>query len=142
MANGVANSNHDPCTTVVGIGASAGGVKALGTLLEGLPSNTGVAFVIIVHLDPAVHSELPKILGAHTDMPVQAVTGDMPLEADHVYVIPPDRQLQITRNSISAAPFSEPRGQRAPIDSFFRSLATHHGDGFAVILTARWASNR
>jgi two-component system CheB/CheR fusion protein len=135
MANGAPNSNQVPCTTVVGIGASAGGVKALGTLLEGLPSDTGAAFVIIVHLDPGMHSELPKILAAHTDMPVQAVTGEMPLQTDHVYVIPPDRQLQINHETVSATAFSEPRGQRAPIDSFFRSLATHHGDGFAVILT-------
>src|SRR5215469_3290920 len=124
-----------PYTTVVGIGASAGGVKALGNLLEGLPSKTGAAFVVIVHLDPATRSELPRILAAHTEMPVIAVTSRSPLKPDHVYVISPDRKLQINQEEIAAIPFDEPRGQRAPIDSFFRSLATHHGDGFAVILT-------
>src|SRR5215469_16523271 len=124
-----------PYTTVVGIGASAGGVKALGNLLEGLPPKTGAAFVVIVHLDPATRSELPRILAAHTEMPVVAVTGRSPLRPDHVYVISPDRSLQINQEEIAALPFDEPRGQRAPIDSFFRSLATHHGDGFAVILT-------
>ena len=135
MANGDASSNQIPCTAVVGIGASAGGVRALGSLLEELPPRTGAAFVIIVHLDPRTHSELPEILATHTDMPVEAVTGQMPLRSDHVYVIPPDRQLQINQESISATPFKEPRGMRTPIDSFFRSLATHHGDGFALILT-------
>src|SRR5215469_18691639 len=124
-----------PSTTVVGIGASAGGVKALGNLLEGLPSKTGAAFVVIVHLDPATRSELPRILAAHTEMPVIAVTSRSPLKPDHVYVISPDRKLQINQEEIAALPFDEPRGQRAPIDSFFRSLASEHGDGFAVILT-------
>lgn len=127
--------SENPRTTVVGIGASAGGVRALGTLLEALPPKTDAAYVMIVHLDPRMHSELPKILAAHTQMVVEGVVGEMPLQPNRVYVIPPDRQLQITENSISATPFVEPRGQRAPIDSFFRSLATHHGDGFAVILT-------
>ena len=63
------------------------------------------------------------------------VLDTMPLKENCVYVIPPDRQLQIDDNEISAIPFEEPRGRRAPIDSFFRSLATEHGDGFAIILT-------
>jgi two-component system CheB/CheR fusion protein len=124
-----------PRTTVVGIGASAGGLKALQTLLENIPPKTDAAYVVIVHLAPEVHSDLPRILGAHTTMPVAAVTGAQPLETGHVYVIPPDRQLKITDSEIAATTFSEPRGQRAPIDTFFRSLAEQHGDGFAVILT-------
>src|SRR5262249_3380342 len=55
--------------------------------------------------------------------------------ADHVYVIPPDRRLHITDHEISARQFDEPRGHRAPIDLFFRSLSEQHGDGFAIILT-------
>src|SRR6185295_15649895 len=105
------------------------------TLLESLPADTGAAFAIIIHLDPRTHSELPKILAAHTRMPVAAAGAPTPLKANHVYVIPPDRQLQISDDSIAAVPFTEPRGRRAPIDSFFRSLASDHGDGFAVILT-------
>jgi two-component system CheB/CheR fusion protein len=68
-------------------------------------------------------------------MPVVQVRGKEKLEANHVYVIPPDRRLHINDQEISAAEFDEPRGQRAPIDLFFRSLADEHGNGFAVILT-------
>jgi two-component system, chemotaxis family, CheB/CheR fusion protein len=124
-----------PSPAVVGIGASAGGVAALVTLLEALPAQSGAAFVVIVHLDPTNRSELPEILAAHTAMPVVSVAERQPLRADRVYVIPPDRQLEISDNHIAATPFREPRGQRAPIDIFFRSLAKQHGDGFAVILT-------
>ena len=130
----IANSSEMPSLSVVGIGASAGGVAALLALLEALPPQPGAAFVVILHLDPTARSELPEILEAHTAMPVVAVTESHPLRADHVYVIAPDRQLEISDNRIAATPFREPRGHRAPIDSFFRSLA-RHGDGFAVILT-------
>ncbi len=130
----IASSSEMPSLSVVGIGASAGGVAALLALLETLPPQPGAAFVVILHLDPTARSELPEILEAHTAMPVVAVTESHPLRADHVYVIAPDRQLEISDNRIAATPFREPRGHRAPIDSFFRSLA-RHGDGFAVILT-------
>lgn len=120
---------------VVGIGASAGGVEAVSELLELLPAKSGAAFVVIMHLAPEIRSELTHVLATHTDMPVVGVTAKMPLRPDHVYVILPDRQLQISDHEISAIPFEEPRGQRAPIDGFFRSLAAQHGDGFAVILT-------
>ncbi|HEX3755672.1 MAG TPA: chemotaxis protein CheB, partial [Rhizomicrobium sp.] len=122
-------------TIVVGIGASAGGVQALGALLSALPSEPGAAFVVVMHLSPETRSELPRILSTHSRMPVNQVTNTVQLKPDCVYVIPPDRQLQITDNEISAVPFAERRGQRAPIDTFFRSLAQQHGDGFAVILT-------
>jgi two-component system, chemotaxis family, CheB/CheR fusion protein len=122
-------------TTIVGIGASAGGIKALSSLLEALPAKLDAAIVVIVHLDPKSRSELPRILAAHSRMPVVQVSDKSELKPDCVYVIPPDRQLQISDHSIAATPFSEPRGLRTPIDSFFRSLAAQHSDGFAVILT-------
>lgn len=121
--------------SIVGIGASAGGVKALQELFAALPEHTGVAFVVVVHLDPEGQSELPRILASKTTMPVTQVGTAAALEADHVYVIPPNRRLRITDHELSAHPFDEPRGRRAPIDLFFRSLADQHGDGFAIILT-------
>ena len=120
---------------VVGIGASAGGVQALQQLFEALPDRTGGAFVVVIHLDPEARSEMSGILAARTRMPVIQVGNPTPLQADHVYVIPPDRRLHITDDEIATAEFDEPRGRRAPIDLFFRSLAEQHGDGFAVILT-------
>ena len=80
---------------VVGIGASAGGVQALQTLFEAVPDHTGASFVVILHLDPQSRSDLAPILGAHTQMPVVQVQTRQKLRPDHVYVIPPDRRLQI-----------------------------------------------
>ena len=120
---------------VVGIGASAGGVRALQDFFEALPDEPGAAFVVVVHLDPQSHSELPSILGARTKMPVVQVGATQEFQANHVYVIAPGRRLRITDRDISSADFDEPRGRRAPIDLFFRSLAEQHGDGFAVVLT-------
>src|SRR4051812_38909605 len=120
---------------VVGIGASAGGVHALQSFFGDLPETTGAAFVVIVHLDPKSRSDVASILATKTRMPVSQVVETERLNANHVYVIPPDRRLRITDHDISSAVFEEPRGQRAPIDLFFRSLAEEYGDGFAIILT-------
>lgn len=124
-----------PRIPVVGIGASAGGIKALQKFFELLPEKVGAAFVVIVHLDPEYRSELPEILASRNRMPVKQVTASAALTKDCIYVIPPDRQLRISEDEISAVPFEEPRGRRAPIDHFFLSLAEQHGDGFAVILS-------
>lgn len=122
-------------TNVVGSGASAGGVRALQQLFAALPEKTGAAFVVVVHLHPDLRSEMSNILAARTHMPVLQVGEPVPLKADHVYVIPPDRRLHISNDEIATAEFEEPRGKRAPMDLFFRSLAEQHGDGCAVILT-------
>ena len=120
---------------VVGIGASAGGVQALQNFFHNLPEKPGAAFVVVLHLDPDRPSEMVSILSLRTHMPVSQVGEPQRMQANHVYVISPDRRLHITDREIAASEFDEPRGQRAPIDLFFRSLAEQHGDGFAVILT-------
>ncbi len=120
---------------VAGIGASAGGVRALQAFFAALPTKIGIALVVVVHLDPEHASELASILATQTKMRVMQVVERTPLEVDTVYVIPPNRRLLITGSDIATAPFDEPRGQRAPIDLFFRSLAEQHGDGFAIILS-------
>jgi two-component system CheB/CheR fusion protein len=124
---------------IVGIGASAGGVEALKAFFSVLPEDTGAAYVVILHLDPDARSELASILAVRTKMPVAQVGETQKLEANHVYVIAPNQRLKIADHTISALPFDEPRGQRAPIDTFFRSLAEQHSDGFAVILTGAGA---
>jgi two-component system CheB/CheR fusion protein len=120
---------------VASIGASAGGVTALQAFFEALPEKVGAAFVVIVHLDPEHASNLSSIIASRTRMPVVEVTSDERIEGDKVYVIPPNRRLLVSADRISSAPFDEPRGHRAPIDQFFRSVADEHGDGFAIILT-------
>jgi two-component system CheB/CheR fusion protein len=121
--------------TLVSIGASAGGVLALQDLFEALPNQTGAAFVVVVHLDPEHASDLSRIIASRTSMRVVEAVGEQPIEPDTIYVIPPNRRLLVSADQISSAAFNEPRGQRAPIDQFFRSVADQHGDGFAVILT-------
>src|SRR5262245_2660419 len=124
---------------LVAIGTSAGGVKALQRFFERIPSNTGACFVVIVHLDPDRESRLAEIIAARTTMPVITVAEPVDLEQNCVYVIPPNRRLQITNHEIATSEFDEPRGLRSPIDLFFRSFAEQHGDGFAVVLTGAGA---
>src|SRR5262249_58199387 len=101
---------------IVGIGASAGGIRALQSFFDAIPDDTGAAFVVIVHLDPESRSELSAILGARARIPVSQVVGTQHLEPNHVYVIPPDRRLHLTDHEISATEFAHPRGRRVPAD--------------------------
>lgn len=120
---------------VCGIGASAGGVTALRHLFESLEPTLNLAYVVILHLDPTYRSQMQEILAQATSMPVHEVSGEHKLEANNIYVIAPDRELVITDHQVMAREFHEPRGARAPIDVFFRSLADGQTDGLAVILT-------
>ena len=122
-------------TPVCAIGASAGGVSALKELFRHLPDDLGLAYVVIIHLAPDQPSALSEILAGVTRMPVQQVMDAPRLTPNCVYVIPPDRELVIHGDDVTARPFAKPRGQRAPIDEFFRSVATGRGDGMAVILS-------
>jgi two-component system, chemotaxis family, CheB/CheR fusion protein len=133
--NNRGHSEPKPEPTIVTIGASAGGVTALQRFFDALPADLGATFVVVVHLDPERRSELPQIIAGRTRMPVTQVRETEKLRADHVYVIPPDRRVQLIDHTISASEFDEPRGKRAPIDLFFRSAAERVGDGFAVILS-------
>ena len=120
---------------ICAIGASAGGLAALRALFGGLPGDLGLAYVVIVHLAPDHPSQLDEILSQSTSMPVRQVTDTPLLEPDCIYVIPPDRELVIEGDDVHAREFTEPRGRRAPIDLFFRSVAAGRGDGMAVILS-------
>ena len=121
--------------TVVGIGASAGGLKALQEFFETLPNDTGMVYVVITHLHPHHESHLAELLQRHTQMPVRQVTGRVHAEKDHVYVIPPNRRLVMQDSQIDIADFKEPRGQRVPVDHFFRSLAKGHPNSVGIILS-------
>ncbi|MDH2327809.1 CheR family methyltransferase [Cereibacter sp. SYSU M97828] len=124
-----------PVVPLCSIGASAGGIHALQEFFGRIDDQLGLAYVVIVHLSPEHESQLSEIIARRTRMPVFQVDSDMVLEANHVYVIPPDRELIIDGNAIKALPFTEPRGKRAPIDGFFHSAATGRGDGMAVVMS-------
>jgi two-component system CheB/CheR fusion protein len=121
--------------TVVGIGASAGGLPALRTFFEALPSDTGMAFVVVTHLHPEHESHMAELLQNHTQMPTMQVNEKIKVEPDHVYVIPPNRSILMGDSYLEAVEFIEPRGRRTPIDHFFRSLASGHTESIAVILS-------
>jgi two-component system CheB/CheR fusion protein len=120
---------------VVGIGASAGGLTALQNFLNALPAVRGLAFVVVTHMDPQRESLLPELLQRHTEMTVIQVRKRTPIEANHVYVIPPGQQIVVTDTHLDVREFDEPRGQRMPVDRFFRSLASVHKEAVAIILS-------
>src|SRR5690348_7991613 len=133
MADDPQDSNGEP--VIVAMGGSAGGVRALQTFFDAMPDDTGATFVVVLHLDPDHRSELASVLGARTRMPVVQVKDSSKLLPNHVYVIAPDRGLELVDHEIRAVPFKEPHGQRVAIDLFFRSMAEQLGDGFAVIVS-------
>jgi two-component system CheB/CheR fusion protein len=119
---------------IVGIGGSAGGLNAYKALLDVLPFDTGMAFVIIAHLMPSANSQLVQILSRHTKMPVILAGNAMAIRANHVYVIPPNSDLYIEIYSFKIV---TPRTQRnKQIDLFFTSLAEAMGPhAIGVILS-------
>lgn len=120
---------------VVGIGASAGGLQALQSFFDALPSDTGMAFVVVTHLHPDRESHMAELLQTHTEMLVNEVVDMISVERDHVYVIPPNRLIMITDTHLDTSEFIEPRGLRTPIDHFFRSLASVHRNAVGIILS-------
>ncbi len=108
---------------IVGVGASAGGLEAFTQLLKHLPLDTGMAFVLVQHLDPDHESALTQILSRATPLPVGEVTHNQPLQANHVYVIPRDTNLSIVEGLLKLEPRERTRTPHRPIDTFFESLA-------------------
>jgi len=120
---------------VVGVGASAGGLEAFTELLSNLPDDTGMAFVLIQHLDPSHESHLTELLSKASKMPVSEVKGETRVEANHVYVIPPRCNLDISDGVLQTPPRPE-SGRNMPIDSFFRALAADCGsESIGVVLS-------
>jgi two-component system CheB/CheR fusion protein len=128
-------TNRLKALTVVGLGASAGGLAALSAFFGALPAETGMAFVVVTHLHPEHESHLAELLQKHTRMPTQQVNQRVKVEANHVYVVPPNRSIMMADTHLDTAEFKEPHGQRTPIDHFFRSLAQGHSESIAVILS-------
>jgi two-component system CheB/CheR fusion protein len=112
-----------PDLMVVGVGASAGGLEALTEFLQAMPADSGLAFVAVLHLAPGHKSALEEILSRISHMPVREVKDGMAVEPDHVYVIPPDRDMVIAQGILHLAPRAETRAPHLPIDAFLRSLA-------------------
>ncbi len=112
-----------PPLPIVGIGASAGGLEALELFLRQVPEQSGIAFVIVQHLDPTHKGMMPELLQRATAMKVYQARDRMKVKPDCVYVIPPNRDMSILHGTLHLFPPAEPRGLRLPIDFFLRSLA-------------------
>jgi two-component system CheB/CheR fusion protein len=123
--NNGAKKNGDFLT--VGIGASAGGIKALKEFFSVMPADSGMAFVVVLHLSPEHESNLAHVLQSETRMPVLQVVEPTHIKPDHVYVIPPNRHLVMVDGTVQLARPAKGRGSRVAIDLFFRTLADAHG---------------
>jgi len=126
---------------IVGIGASAGGLEACTKLLEHLPPDTGMAFVLVQHLAPTKDSILAELLSKATSMPVREVQDGMTVEPDHVYVIPPNTALALFHSKLRLQPRAETHTQHMPIDSFFRSLAEDQAQNAVGIILSGTGSD-
>ena len=113
---------------VVAVGASAGGLAAFTALLKALPSKSGMAFVLIQHLEPKHESALTTLLSKATSMPVVEVSDGIAVEPNHVYVIPPNKSMAIGKGTLRLAPRSDVSRLQRPIDIFCESLAEEQGN--------------
>ena len=136
VAPAAANDTEPLRPLVVGIGASAGGLEALEQLLRAMPPDSGHAFVIVQHLDPTHHSLLTEILQRATAMSVVEATDKVQVQRNHVYVIPPNRDMVILQGRLRLHLPQEPHGLRMPIDSFFRSLANDQAEHAVAIIVS------
>jgi two-component system CheB/CheR fusion protein len=143
----VASARHPPWQgpLIVGIGASAGGLDAFRTFFANMPSDSGMAFVLVQHLSPSHKSMLADLVGKATAMIVMEAENEVPVAADHIYVIPPDATLTIKDRRLRVVTPAPPREHRRPIDTFFSSLAEDQGENAVCIVLpvqaamARWA---
>ncbi len=118
---------------LVGIGASAGGLDACTKLVEALPADTGMAFILVQHVDPAHESMMVGLLARHTAMTVLQAADGMPIEPGHLYVIPPAAYLTVAKGVLRLTP-SQRRGARLPFDVLLASLAEEYGARAACVV--------
>lgn len=126
---------------IVGIGASAGGLEALEQFFENMPKDSGMAFVVIQHLDPNHVGIMPTLLQRITSMKVFQATDRLPVKPNQVYVIPPNKSMSILNGTLHLFEPIETRGLRLPIDYFFRSLADDRRDKSVGIVLSGMGSD-
>jgi two-component system CheB/CheR fusion protein len=125
---------------LVGVGASAGGLKPLQEMFRRIPADSGMAYVVILHLSPTHKSSLAELLQKETAMTVAQVQETVRVEPNHVYVIPPNKNLMLEDGIIRLTEIEQVRGQRVPIDLFFRSLAdVYRNNAIAIVLSGSGA---
>ncbi len=129
------SSNGSPNNTVVvGLGASAGGLEALEQFFQNMSSDSGMAFVIITHLDPSHRSMLVEIIGRYTKMEVHTVEEGVHVQPNQVYIIPAEEYVYIEDNTLHRVKRTDLREKKMPVDLFFRSLAEAKGENAVAIV--------
>ncbi|MEJ7617802.1 MAG: chemotaxis protein CheB, partial [Pyrinomonadaceae bacterium] len=126
---------------IVGIGASAGGIKALQEFFTHVPADSGIAYVVILHLSPDYESKLAEVLQFAAQIPVTQVKDRVHVEPNHVYVIPQNQSLAMYDGHLALSPVTRIEERRAPVDIFFRTLAeSHTARAVSVILSGTGAN--
>ena len=122
--------------SIVGIGASAGGLESLEQFFRHMPPDSGMAFVVVQHLDPTRHSSMPEIMSRLTSMTVHAAADGMKVVPNTIYLIPPNKNMGIQEGALFLQEPTQPHGLRLPVDFFLRSLAKEKGaNAICVILS-------
>lgn len=119
---------------IVGLGASAGGLEAFESFFKIMPAESGMAFVLVSHLDPTHVSILPELIKKSTGMNVLQIVDGQKILPNHIYVIPPNKDLSILNGVLYLMELPLPRGLNLPIDNFFRSLAQDQGSNAICII--------
>ena len=121
-------------TPMVGLGGSAGSIQALGEFFKAMPNDSGMVFVVILHLSATHHSSLPEVLTRSTAMAVTHAVDGIKVKANHIYVIPPGKHLATTDGHLKLTNINHEHGKRVAVDIFFRSLADTHGPHATAIV--------
>ena len=127
---------QDPLFPIVGIGASAGGLEAFEQLFANMPPDIGMAFILVPHLDPSHASMMTELMSRVTKLEVKEAEDGEKVLPNHIYVIPPNKDMTINQRKLRLDPLKKIQGLRLPIDVFFRSLAEDEGEmAIGIILS-------
>lgn len=131
----------DKSFLVVGIGASAGGLEACNKLLDAIPAESGMAFIIVQHLDPTHESMMVELLSRHAAIPVQQATDWMPLQRGNIYVIPPGADISVEGDALRLSRTPVRHGSRLPFDFLLRSMSEAYGSRAACVVLSGTGSD-
>lgn len=130
------SSSASKPTFIVGIGASAGGLKPIEEFFDNMPVDSGMAFVVVQHLSPDFKSLMDELLARHTKMNIHKVTNGVKIESNSIYLIPPEKNMDLADGTLLLSDKERQRSLNLPIDIFLRSLANDAGErAIAIILS-------
>jgi two-component system CheB/CheR fusion protein len=132
---------QDKSAAIVGIGASAGGLEAIEAFFKAMPSDSGMAFVVVQHLSPDYKSMMVELLSRRTDLPVLRAENGMQVEPDHIYLIPPKKNLTIFHGKLLLEDQKQRDGINLPVDIFLKSLAEDQNENAVGVILSGTGSD-